>query len=169
MVYPILFAFLFLFFSLRAQDRPFLQPGELIKLIPAQIPGFQPEGKPAGRMIRIGNISYSMVEHHFKNRNQKIRILLFDYNNALIMFNQALRQWNTNGQNQRPTPQDEGGLYRELVHPTQNTAQIFMGVNGRFFLNISAEYTDIELLRSVLNDINFEGMYRTPLDEAKYR
>lgn len=157
-----------------AQERPVLSPEELLKFIPEQIENFKAFGEPRARMIKIGTLSYSMAERNFTRSKQKIKILLFDYNNALIMYSQAMKNIQQPSENS-PIYQlaslNEGTQYQygEDLQQEKNICQLFLGVNDRFFLSISCENTDSSVLYSLLNKFDFKDWMRTPIDEAKNR
>lgn len=160
--------------GLLAQERPVLGPDDLLKLIPEQVENFKPTGEPRARMIKIGTLSYSMAERNFTRGKQKIKILLFDYNNALIMYSQAMRNMKQ-AEGESPMyhlaslSENENFLYSENIEAEKNICQLFLGVNDRFFLSISCENTESSVLHSLLNKFDFKDWARTPVDEAKHR
>lgn len=168
-----IFTFLQLY-MLYAQDRPVLAPEELLQLIPDQVENFRPAGDPRARMVKIGTLSYSLAEKNFARGKQKIKILLFDYNNALIMYSQAMknmRQPTAYASITQLAGSDESTRlqYSEDLQQEKNICQIFMGINDRFFLSISCENTDSSFLHSLLDKFNFKEFARTPIDGPKFR
>ncbi|MCS6974633.1 MAG: hypothetical protein N2044_04855 [Cyclobacteriaceae bacterium] len=169
-----IFPFIFIHWFVFSQERPVLAPEDLLRLIPEQVENFRLSGDPKARMIKIGTLSYTMAERNFMRGKQKIKILLFDYNNALIMYSQAMRSI------KQPTEETsmyhlasltESGNYQygENIEPEKNICQLFLGVNDRFFLSISCENTDSSILHGLLNQFDFKNWVRTPIDEAKFR
>ncbi len=155
-----------------AQGRPMLEPQELLKLIPEQIEGFKTLGEPVAKAIRIGTLSYSLAERSFVRGNQIIKILLFDYNNALIMYSQAVKGIGSSaGVSFAVAPDSLSGknpvLYHEEIE--KNHCRISMGINNRFFLNLSCQNTGAATLYDILEKLNFNGLERTSTDEAKFR
>ena len=159
---------------LYAQERPVIAPEYLLKLIPEQVENFKPSGEPHARMIKIGTLSYSMAERNFVRGKQKIKVLLFDYNNALIMYSQAMRNIKqSDGESSvyylSSLSDNDNYHYSENIETEKNVCQLFLGVNDRFFLSISCENTESTILHSLLNKFDFKNWTRTPLDEAKHR
>lgn len=156
-----------------AQERPVLPAEDLLELIPKQIENFRSFGDPRARMIKIGTLSYSMAERSFARGKQKIKILLFDYNNALIMYSQAMRNMKQAEQSsmvQLASLSDASNYhYSESIEPEKNICQLFLGINDRFFLSISCENADSQAMYSLLNQFDFKNWTRTPIDEAKHR
>ncbi|MCI0751151.1 MAG: hypothetical protein L0Y35_04880 [Flammeovirgaceae bacterium] len=137
-----------------AQDRPVLSPEKVIKLVPEKVKGFYQEGDTKSRMMKLGDISYSLAERSFGRSKKKIKILLFDYNNAEIMYKQATRKWKD-----LPKMESDSVIERSITmtncegwesyNKTRNTSQIFLGVCDRFFLTITGDNVDLETLRGV--------------------
>src|SRR6476620_4709136 len=70
-----------------------LSSEKIIKLMPREIKDFYPEGEAKGKVIKLGNIQYSMAEKNFAATKRSIKILLFDYKEAPIIYNQATRKF----------------------------------------------------------------------------
>jgi hypothetical protein len=128
----------------------------MMKLVPEKIKGFYVDGDAKSRLIQLGDISYSLAERSFSSNRKKIKILLFDYNNAEIQYKQATRKWKdlppveTDTLSQQPLvlTNCEGW---ESYNKTNNTSQIFLGICNRFFLIISGDHVDMEMLHQVVN------------------
>lgn len=158
----------------QAQERPVLMPEEIVKLIPEKFPGFTAEGRAKTRLIKIGTLSYSLVERSFKKSRKKIKILLFDYNNALIMYSQATGKW-------KDIPDVENAftvnrfielpdcIGRESFNVADGTTQILLGVCDRFYLTLAGEHVDLETLRSLVPLFNLAAFPRTAIDNPKSR
>jgi hypothetical protein len=143
---------------LYGQDVHVLSPKKMLKLIPDKINGFQETDESKARQTKLGDITYTLAEKHFHSGKRSIRILLFDYKEAPIMYNQAMREWGSH------TFVDTDSLvYRSFA--TQNCSgwesynlnskrsQIFLGICDRFFMMITGENTDLVLLRLALQEI----------------
>src|SRR5688572_568537 len=84
------------FFAFGQTSDKILPSDKIIKLIPAKIKDFHPEGDAKSKVIKLGNIQYSMAEKNFTSGTKRsIKILLFDYKEAPIMYNQATRKFST--------------------------------------------------------------------------
>ncbi len=138
--------------------------------MPTEIEGLRP-GVPVARTVKIGTLSYSLAERNFTRGKQKIKILLFDYNNALIMYSQAIKNTGTVAHTPAIDSLQQPGNnfyhYHEIIN--ENTCRISMGINGRFFVNISSEHVNVQLLRLVVAALNFSGLERTSVEEPKFR
>lgn len=145
--------------SLPAQK--LLQPEALAKLIPNRINGYHEEGDMRGSQKAIGDVRYSVCERRFAKGKQKIKVLLFDYKDAPIMFKQAMK----NGLNNEVMESDslisrniETANYNgwEKYSSKASTSQIFLGIADRFFLMLSADNVDLIDLQAILSNFNFE-------------
>lgn len=132
------------------------------------------DGKAKTRLVMIGTLSYSLAERSFKRRKKKIKMLLFDYNNALIMYNQATGKWKD-----MPTIESDSLLTRYIEMPDyigresfnkiNNTSQIVLGVGDRFYLTLAGERIDLETLRSIVSLFDLAQFSRTAIDNPKSR
>lgn len=151
-----------------------MKPEEIVSLVPAKIDGFMADGKAKTRLVMIGTLSYSLAERSFKRRKKKIKMLLFDYNNALIMYNQATGKWKD-----MPTIESDSLLTRYIEMPDyigresfnkiNNTSQIVLGVGDRFYLTLAGERIDLETLRSIVSLFDLAQFSRTAIDNPKSR
>jgi len=143
-------------------DEKILAPDKIIKLIPDKIKGYYPSGEAQGKVIKLGNIQYSMAERNFSATQQRsIKILLFDYIDASIMYNQATRKFSSF------TPVESDSLIMRSILMTDCTgwesfnvnrknSQILLGVCNRFFLTIEGTNVDLESLKKVVENFKFE-------------
>ncbi len=158
----------------QAQDRPILLPEEIKKLIPEKISGFTAQGKAITRLVKVGTLSYSLAEQNFIKSKRKIKILLFDYNNALIMYSQATGKWKD-----LPNMESDSVISRYIELPNcigresfnllTGTSQILLGVCDRFYLTLSAEQMDLNTLRQLVELFNLAQFPRTTIDNPKSR
>lgn len=139
-----------------------LQPEALSKLIPTKVVGYHEDGDMRGSQKAIGDVRYSVCERRFSKGKQKIKILLFDYKDAQIMFKQAMK----NGQNNKGLETDslvlrniEAANYVgwETYNSKTASSQIFLGIADRFFLMLSAENLDLISLQHFLTYFSFEN------------
>lgn len=160
----------------RAQGNSILMPEALAKLIPEKIEGFSLAEKINGRSIKVGTLTYSMMERSFSKSKRKIRIMLFDYNNAPIMYTQSTGKWESQPHEetdeliQRPFTVTNGQGW-EYHNKVSNASQILMGIHDRFYLIINGEGVDLDLLRLIaatVNVSNFPQRDRS-LTDAKHR
>lgn len=142
--------------------------------MPEKIEGFATQGKPITRLVKVGTLSYSLAERSFGKSKRKIKILLFDYNNALIMYSQATGKW-------KDLPSIESDsvvtrfielpdcIGRESFNKANGTSQIMLGIGDRFYLTLAGEHVDLETLRSLVPLFNLADFPRTAIDNPKSR
>ncbi len=164
---PVIFSvFLFSlwFTNLYAQSAATLPATEMVNLIPDKIlKGYSQAGTPKSKMMQVGILRYSLVERNFVNGKKKIKILLFDYHEAQIMYNQATKRFAT-----YTTIESDSLTCKPLESPNytgwgsenhrNQTTQILMGIGNRFYLTIEGVGVPIEELEEVLELINPERL-----------
>lgn len=149
-------------------------PEEMKKLLPKEIEGFTTQSRPVTRLIKIGTLSYSLAEQSFSKSKRKIKILLFDYNNALIMYSQATNKWKD-----MPTIENDSVISRfielndcigrESFNKINNTSQILLGISDRFYLTLAGERIDLETLHGIVRLFDLSQFPRTAIDNPKSR
>lgn len=163
--------------SANAQEElKILLPAEMMKLVPEKIEGFSRTDQNKGRMIKIGTLSYSIVERNFSKQKCKVVILLFDYNNAPIMYSQATKKWKDQPNVESDTLIDRsievsGSAGREIFYKFNQSAQLMLGINDRFYLIVRGEGVDLETLRAILGLFSLTSypLLQRNITEAKYR
>jgi hypothetical protein len=152
---------LFLSAGFQASAQQVLMPEEIARLIPDRLRGFQLSADPKTRLVQLGNIRYSLVEKSFSSGKGVVKILLFDYKEAPIMFSQATRKWS----NLSPVTTDSVVLESfslqnctgwETFNVRRNASQVVMGICDRFFLTIEAQNVSTETLRNILQQFRFD-------------
>jgi hypothetical protein len=138
-----------------------LPPEKILKLIPDKIPDFYPGANSQGKVIKVGTIQYSMAQKSFSaSHKRSIKILLFDYKEASIMYSQATRKFST----VVPIESDTVTL-RPIVMPGYTGwesydvhlkhSQILLGIFNRYFLTIEGTNVDLETLQRVVHEFKF--------------
>lgn len=152
-------------FATRAQavDK-ILSADEIIKLIPDKVEGFSLNGESQSKVIKMGTLQYSMAEKRFtakSRRNATVKVLLFDYKEAPIMYNQATKKFSTFS----PIESDSLILRSVLMQDCtgwesyniyRKNSQILLGVCNRFFLTIEGTNVDLETLKKVVHHFKIE-------------
>ena len=160
----ILFLCGWLLISLPGSSQPaeVLKAEEIVKLIPDYIKGYSLDGEAKAKLMALGTIRYSLTEKNFASGNKKIKVLLFDYKEASIMYNQATRKFNTF------TPVETDSLILrsltltncsgwESYNAQSKSSQILLGICDRFFLTVNGTNVPLEVLKQVVsNNIKFE-------------
>lgn len=159
--FPIFFTLsLFASLPLVAQEKnEVLTPRQLMKLLPDKVNGYEQLEDSRSSEIKIGNITYSLCEKIFNRNKNNVKVLLFDFKNAQVMYDQAVRPWrnaeevNSDTVKQRHV-QWEGNMGWESENTFSKTAQVFVAVNNRFIMSIIGESSDLKDLHDVLNGVD---------------
>ena len=113
--------------------------------------------------MKVGDLHYSLCEHRFRNRDsQKLRVLLFDFKEARIMYDQATRDWVNyaaikNDSIVRGPVAMTNCMGWESYNREKNFSQVSLGISDRFLLMITGENVDLELLKVILGQFRFEN------------
>ncbi len=143
-----------------------LTPDEVLKLVPDNIKGFRNDTDFKSKRMTVGNITYSLCEKRFQAAGQKeIKILLFDFKNAPMMYAQAMRKWNHNDLVDSDsvvlrTVQLDNCTGWESYHRESNTSRIFLGICDRFFLTMTGEKVGLDKLKEIVMTLPFEQFPR---------
>jgi hypothetical protein len=139
-----------------------LSAEEIVKLIPRKIHEFYPSSDSKGRVVKLGTLQYSMAERNFAaNRKRSIKILLFDYKEAPVMYNQATRKWSTfrtiesDSLIQRLTIVDNCPAW-ESYDAKRKNSQILVGIFSRYFLTVEGTNVDLEALKKAVSEFRFD-------------
>jgi hypothetical protein len=139
-----------------------LPVNEIIKLIPDKINKVYSQASgPKSKMIQVGILRYSLVERNFSNGKKKIKILLFDYSEAQIMYAQATKRFSTFTaiESDSLTCKPLEGInyfgWSTENHRSQ-ISQILLGISDRFYLTVEGTCVPVEELEEVLEIINPE-------------
>jgi hypothetical protein len=145
----------------QAQKVETLKPSAISKLIPSKIKGYSVKGDSKSSVLTIGSMRYSISEKIFSSREKTIKILLFDYVEAPIMFNQSAKKWKempeikTDSILFSSVPNDHGQAW-ESEYPYSKRSKLLLGVNDRFFLTLEAENMSLEELRDFFRNFDLE-------------
>ncbi|HEU5291822.1 MAG TPA: hypothetical protein VFU05_14330 [Cyclobacteriaceae bacterium] len=139
-----------------------LPPIEIIKLIPQKINGFHLSADPQSKLIKLGTLQYCMAEKNFSaSSNRSIKILLFDYKEAPIMYNQATRRLTTytnietDAEIRRPIALNDC-IGWESYDAGRKNSQILVGIFNRFYLTIEGKNVDLESLKKVFQEFKID-------------
>ena len=150
-----------LWLNIQATDK-ILPPEKIIKLIPSRVTDFHPDGDTKSKVIKLGNIQYSVAERNFAAyKNRSIKILLFDYKEAPIMYKQATRKWSNFA-----TIENDSLILRpaimtdctgwESYNVYKKNSQIMLGVCDRFFLTLEGTNVELEVLSKIVQGFKFD-------------
>jgi hypothetical protein len=138
-----------------------LSPEEIKKLIPDYLKGFNHDADVKAKLIKVGNIQYSMCEHRFSKGQRNVRVLLFDYKEALVMYNQATKEWRnfseilSDSLTQRSIRMTNCTGW-EFYDKRSKTSQVQLGIHDRFFLELRGEEVELEIINTYLDDFKFD-------------
>lgn len=134
-----------------------LTPQEVAKLVPNEVKGFYAAEEFKSKQVDIGTISYALCEKNFNKGEKHIKILLFDFKDAPMMYTQAMRKWSSND-----SVESDSLVLRvvaldnctgwESYHKQSGTSQIFLGVCERFFLTLTGERVELDRLKEVVTE-----------------
>ena len=142
-----------------------LSPNRIVLLVPDRLKGFYPDGESIGKVITLGTLQYSLCEKRFVLKDQRIKILLFDFVQAEIMYAQATKNWSnqvlilSDSAIGRPVVRENCSGW-ESYSKSSNTAQVFLGICDRYFLTITGENANLETLKSMLDQFSFDKFPR---------
>jgi hypothetical protein len=166
----------FIAFSVEAQTGNSALPSdELVKLIPSKFEDFYMNSDPQNKFIAIGTLRYSMAEKNFAaSRKRSIKVLLFDFREAMIMYNQATRKFAAYKPIETDTLVFNSVLMAdctgwESFNVKRNFSQIVLGVCDRFFLTIEGTNVQLSELKKVLEAFKFETFPKLIIDGPKSR
>lgn len=159
---PSLFVFCFLtLVSISSLGQELLSPDAIAKLMPTKVKGYMQEGDLKSSTMQMGDLRYTLCERRFYKKKQSIKILLFDYKEANIMYQQAMKRWTS------PNIVTDSVVFRNISTDTylgwesynrkSSTTQIFLGIKDRFFLMISADNVELANLQEVLATFPFQS------------
>ena len=139
-----------------------LSTDKIIKLIPNKIIGFRLRTDPRSKLMKLGTILYSMAEKDFSaSKNRSIKILLFDYKEAPVMYNQATGKWTTfstietDSLIRRPTKIDNCTGW-ESYDAARKNSQILVGIFNRYYLTVEGTNVDLEFLKKVVSEFKLD-------------
>lgn len=138
---------------------PALLPQQLLQLLPERLAGYTKKKESKSGQIKIGNLTYSLAEKTFNYGKRSVKVLLFDFNGAPIMYDQAMKPWQNAEEvvtdtirQQRFVWEGYPGWESENTH--SNTAQILVAVNNRFIMSIMGEKTVLSDIHEVLHGVD---------------
>ncbi len=149
---------------------------QLGELAPEKIDGYRTDKSNKGRILQIGTLSYSMIERTFVRGKKQVNIMLFDYNNASIMYRQATQKWKTaEGQetdsmleNAYELENQPGWIQYDKNH---SRSQITLGIQNRFFLVLKGEgipLSDLDDIAKIFDLARFPAQ-EVAMNDAKHR
>lgn len=139
-----------------------LTANEISKLIPDKIlPGYSQYKDPQSKVLRIGSLKYALAERNFSSGKKKIKIMLFDYAEAPIMYDQATRKFSsftpveTDSVFLRSLEADSSKGWESGNKKSQST-QLLLAIHKRYYLIMEGENTSPEELRQILDLLDVE-------------
>lgn len=147
--------------QVQAQDVALLSPTKILKLIPNRIQRFQQTIDPKALQMKVGTLTYTLCEKNFNDGNRTVKILLFDFKEASIMYTQATRKWNNQLTIESDSLVDRSVIILnctgwESFNKRNQTSQLFLGIRDRFLLTLTGEKMELGELRKVLDEFSLE-------------
>lgn len=153
-------ALMLIFFSVlsQAQKVKTLKPSEISKLLPSKVKGYSVKESKSS-VLEIGSLRYSLCERIFFRKDQTIKLLLFDYVEAPVMFNQSVKKW----QQMHEVHTDSisfssveisQGVAWQSERLRSNRCQVIAGVNNRFFLTVEGENLPLTQLNEFFKNVD---------------
>jgi hypothetical protein len=149
--------------GLSQAEHKILPAEKIIKLIPDKVKEYHQSTDPISKVIKFGTIQYSMAEKNFSaSHRRSIKILLFDYKEAPIMYKQATRKFS----NFVPVESDSVILRAltmtdctgwESYNVQRKNSQILIGICDRFFLTVEGTGVDLDTLKEFVQEFKFEA------------
>ena len=143
-----------------AQTTKTLDPSEIAKLLPSKIKPYRVEDSKS-RLLEIGSLRYSLSERKFLSRDKSIKVLLFDYAEAPVMFSQSVKKWQQMPETKNDsiafsTFSNQFGQVWESEHSKYKRSQIILSINDRFFMTMEGENVLLGQLREFFQNFNLE-------------
>ncbi len=158
----IIFVSFFLIINTVVSSQPKeLKAMEMESLLPERIEGFRSRDGVVNRRLKIGTLSYTLCERKYTKGKQSIKLLLFDFVNADIMYKQATHNLHEGDAIEsdslvlRPIILDNSTGW-ESYRRQSGQSQIVLGICHRFFLSMTGDKVDLAMLQSVLNLVPLE-------------
>lgn len=150
-----------------AQSTVALTAKEISKLLPENImKSYSQSGEPKSKVLKVGTLRYALSERNFSSGKRKIKILLFDYLEAPIMYSQATKRFSTFSEVEtdsvarRPIVMENGDGW-ESDNIKSQSSQILLGIYDRYYLTIEGDNVPLEELKMVLELIQVENFPHT--------
>jgi len=142
-----------------AQPAKVLSPQEINRLVPAKIKGFYLKGESKSTQTKVGTLTYTICERTFASGERSVKILLFDYGAAAIMYDQAMTKWSKVSQTEsdslifRPADFPDVNGWESFTLPGRHS-QLILGVNNRFFLTMTGENMELDELKNIFRNFD---------------
>jgi hypothetical protein len=147
--------------GVHAQQLKVLSAQKITKLLPSKIPGYYLKGIARSSEMKVGTLTYSLCERNFERGKKQLRILLFDYVDAPIMYQQVMRN-----QTKMTPVESDSLIYKsieladakgwEFVNRNSNEAKLILGIYDRFYLSIEGENVPFAEVIDIFNLIDLK-------------
>ncbi len=121
-----------------AQSPAFLNAVEIKRLLPEKIMNGYARGESGNaKVMKIGNLQYSMAEISYVNGRKQIKVMLFDYAAASIMYEQSVKKFkafepvSNDSLFIQPLQINQGNGW-QVAKPVSKSAQVALGIFNRF-------------------------------------
>jgi hypothetical protein len=148
-------------FAVHAQRSKVLSAQKITKLLPSKIPNYYLKGIARSSEMKVGTLTYSLCERNFARGKKQVRILLFDYIDAPIMYQQVMRN-----QTKMTPVESDSIIYKaieladakgwEFVNRKANESKLILGIYDRFYLSIDGENVELAEVIDIFNLIDLK-------------
>jgi len=139
---------------------------DLQRYLPKKVDGFTPIGEPTGESVNMRGLSYSTCGQIYTKGDQRLKVLLVDYNGANALYSGATAVMSAGF-----SQEDEEQLMRgcdlgvadvkgwETLEKKEHNASVALGVGDRFFVTVeSNKQDDTEFVKQVARNIDLNGL-----------
>jgi hypothetical protein len=142
-----------------------LSAQKISKLLPSKIPNYYLKGIARSSEMKVGTLTYSLCERNFVKGKKQVRMLLFDYVDAPIMFQQVIRN-----QSKMTQVESDSIIYKaieladakgwEFVNQKANESKLILGIFDRYYLSIEGENVEFAEVLDIFNLIDLKKFPR---------
>ena len=139
---------------------------DLQRYLPKQVNGFTPVGEPTGESVNMQGFSYSSCGQIYTKGDQRLKVLLVDYNGANTLYAGATAMMSAGF-----AQEDADQLMRgcdlgvpnvkgwETLEKKEHNASVALGVGDRFLVTVeSNKQDDTEFVKQVARNIDLAAL-----------
>lgn len=123
------------------------------------IAGFSAVDKARGETFTTDEIKYTSATREYRNGESTLEVQIFDYSAAASIYQSLTSIWGSNmsyeNEDEKATSTKIAGHPGwEIIHKTQNTVSLLVGINNSLYISINAQdATKPELIRKVAESL----------------
>jgi hypothetical protein len=139
--------------------------GELQKLLPTSISGYDKDGNPKGESINMMGMSYSTASQVYKSGDSEITINIMDYNASYAGFGAATAMFATGfsvDNDQEHLGAIDLGISGvkawEDVKKKEKRSTVMAGVNDRFLVTAEGRNVEPDAVKTAIKSVDFSKL-----------